>query len=121
MAFQRFVSLHGASYLCYLIAELNTFLEKLDNRYEAKIKKQGMLMARKTRSVGSPSSSVTPLDTASWTIDNDWEKSELHLYNKSSMCYFSCYLFMQMGTHIESSWNILILNIFLSHLTYTHT
>ena len=57
--------------LILFIADLTTILKKLDDRYEAKIKKQGMLMARKTFSVGSPLSSRPPPDSASWTIDND--------------------------------------------------
>ena len=86
MAFQRL----------YLIADLNTFLKKLDDRHKAKIKKQGMLMARKTRSVGSPSSSVPSPDTASRTI----ERKVSYIYTTKVLCVIFCYLFVQMGTHI---------------------
>ena len=106
MAFQRL----------YLIADLNTFLKKLDDRHEAKIKKQGMLMARKTRSVGSPSSSVPSPDTASRTI----ERKVSYIYTTKVLCYFLLPFCADGDTHIETSWNILILNFFLSHLTYTH-
>ena len=36
------------------------------------------------------------------------------------MCYFLLPFCADGDTHIETSWNILILNFFLSHLTYTH-
>ena len=57
--------------------ELNTFLKKLDDRYEAKVKKQGMLMVRKGRKVGCPSSTPPPPNAAAWTVQKNRENSEL--------------------------------------------
>ena len=59
-------------------ADLNSFLSRLDQRYEAKVKKQGMLMAKKARRIGCPSASVPPADTAAWTIDKQWKNSKFY-------------------------------------------
>ena len=57
-----------------IFTDLNTFLNKLDERYDAKVKKQGMLMAKKVRRIGCLSSSVPPPEAAAWTIDKDWKQ-----------------------------------------------
>ena len=44
-------------------------MEKLDTRYEEKVKKDGVLVARKT---GSPAKSGPPPNAPSWTIDPKW-------------------------------------------------
>lgn len=77
MAFSRY-ELLTVMYLSYFsfVTDLNKFLNKLDERYEAKVKKQGMLMAKKARKIGSFASSVPPLETPGWTIDKEWKKSE---------------------------------------------
>lgn len=48
------------------------FMEKLDTRYEDKIKKDGVLVARKTRRTGSPAKSGPPPNAPSWTVDPKW-------------------------------------------------
>ena len=71
------IGYHGVHKVCFLlilmyiimlsyivtIADLNTFLIKLDERYEAKVK-QGMLMAKKIQRIGCLSSSTPPHDAA---------------------------------------------------------
>lgn len=52
------------------------FLEKLDARYEDKVKKDGILVARKTRKIGSPMKSGPPHNAPSWTIDPKWNGKE---------------------------------------------
>ena len=47
-------------------------MEKLDTRYEDKVKKDGILVARKTRKTGSPAKSGPPPNAPSWTIDPKW-------------------------------------------------
>ena len=78
MAFTRYVFINSM-YIITLsytvtIAELNTFLIKLDERYEAKVKKQGMLRAKKIRRIGCLSSSTPPHDAAKWMVDKEWGK-----------------------------------------------
>lgn len=58
------------SMLCNV--ELTRFMGKLDARYEEKIKKDGILVARKNRKVGSPSQSSPPSGAPGWTIDPKW-------------------------------------------------
>ena len=52
------------------------FLAKLDQRYEAKVKKDGTFMARKVRCIGTPSTSEPPPSAPEWTIDPEWK--EMH-------------------------------------------
>lgn len=40
-----------------MFLDLTSFLEKLDARYEEKVKKEGILVARKTRKRGIPTDS----------------------------------------------------------------
>ena len=68
------------------VADLSKFLNKLDERYEAKVKKQGMLMAKKARKIGSFASSVPPPEAAGWTIDKEWKKSETKQVSAGSRC-----------------------------------
>ena len=68
------VCIHKVSSLNYLYipsADLNTFIRQLDERYDQKIKKQGMLMAKKVREVGT--------DGKRWSIDKEWEEGKLKL------------------------------------------
>lgn len=49
------------------------FLEKLDTRYEEKVKKEGVLVARKTRKTGCPARSGPPPNAPNWTVDPKWK------------------------------------------------
>ena len=48
-------------------------MDKLDARYEEKVKKEGILVARKTRKPGSPAKSHPPIGAPSWTVDAEWQ------------------------------------------------
>lgn len=50
------------------IIELNDFMQILDQRHEAKAKKDKGMMAKKTRKVGSPSCAPPPSDAPAWTV-----------------------------------------------------
>ena len=47
------------------------FLTTLDSRYQDKTKKEGVLVAKKNRVDGSPSSSP---DMPQWAIDPEWKQ-----------------------------------------------
>ena len=47
-------------------------MQKLDTRYEDKVKKMGFFVARKTRKTGSPAKSGPPPSAPSWTIGPKW-------------------------------------------------
>jgi hypothetical protein len=49
-------------------------LATLDKRYEEKIRKEGILVARKPRKYGSPSNTFPPPDAPRWTVDQEWAK-----------------------------------------------
>ena len=55
-------------------SELSQFLETLDERYEKKIKKEGVLVARKQRRVGSTSVTIPQCSAPKWTVDEEWAK-----------------------------------------------
>ena len=52
----------------YMISDLNTFLETLDERYTRKVSKSGGTVARKVREVGEPASSVIPIGAPQWMV-----------------------------------------------------
>lgn len=54
--------------LVALNAGLTDFLQKLDGRYEEKVKKGGTMMAKKERKIGSPLSCKPPEGAPEWTI-----------------------------------------------------
>ena len=80
-------------------ADLNTFLSKLDERYEAKVKKQGMLMAKKVRKIGSMSSSTPPPEAAGWTIDKEWKKSMYNTGTHLACKIVYCIKLVASGAH----------------------
>ena len=45
----------------------------LDKRYEEKVKKEGVLVARKCRKIGCPASSGPPPNAPDWTLDPNWK------------------------------------------------
>ena len=67
-------------------SELNQFLETLDERYEKKIKKEGVLVARKQRRIGSTSVTIPQCSAPKWTVDEEWAKGIV----------FFCFLFVMM-------------------------
>ena len=52
--------------------EFCDFLDKLDKRYNEKIKKDGGLVARKNRLCGSMSTIAPRQEVPEWAIDPDW-------------------------------------------------
>lgn len=53
------------------LSGLDEFLKRLDSRYEEKVKKEGMLMAKQNRSQLSLAS-VPPPIAPNWTINPEW-------------------------------------------------
>ena len=51
------------------VSGLNTFLLKLDRRYDARVKKDGNTMAKKVRKIGSTSDSPPPAGAPDWAIN----------------------------------------------------
>lgn len=49
-------------------SDFNTFIHHLDERYDQKLKKQGMLMAKKVREVGTSSNQPPPPNAPRWSI-----------------------------------------------------
>ena len=47
---------------------LNTLVRQLDDRYEAKVRKEGGTMPRKRREEGLPSAAQPPFDAPQWTL-----------------------------------------------------
>ena len=66
------------NFVLLIYTALNHFIQKLDERHENRIHKQGMLMARKNKISGSVSSTSCspPPDPPAWTIYAEWRKSE---------------------------------------------
>lgn len=64
-----------ASYGVLFSAELNDFISRLDMRYDEKVKKDGVTIAKKSRKLGLISTCAPPPDAPDWTIDQEW-KSE---------------------------------------------
>ena len=64
----NWTSLHVLCCSALLLVELEQFLEKLDERYEAKLKKDNVLMARKVRRVGEESCRKQPSSAPKWTV-----------------------------------------------------
>ena len=64
-----------ASLICVtpICLGLTRFIEKLDARYEEKVKKEGILVARKTRKPGSPAKSDPPAGAPDWTVHPEWQ------------------------------------------------
>ena len=66
---------------------LTEFLHRLDGRYDERVKKDGMIMAKKQRKVGAPASSTPPADAPEWTVDAQWRQQQsmlslhMHFYN----------------------------------------
>ena len=50
------------------------FLTTLYSRYQAKTKKEGVLVAKKNRVDGSPSSRSPRPDAPQWAIDPEWKQ-----------------------------------------------
>ena len=50
------------------------FLTTLDSRYQDKTKKEGVLVAKKNRVYGSPSSRPPRPDAPQWAIDPEWKQ-----------------------------------------------
>ena len=63
-------SMHYMCLSTYIIfiAELEEFMQILDQRHEAKAKKDKGTMAKKVRRVGTPSCSQPPSDAPTWTV-----------------------------------------------------
>ena len=59
--------------LSFLHSELDDFVALLDQRYDAKVKKDGITMAKKVRKLGLPSKSYPPTGAPDWTVDKDWK------------------------------------------------
>ena len=68
-----FVAVKVCEFLLQFAIDLVKFLEKLDKRYEEKVKKEGLLVARKTRKLGSASNSSPPTNAPEWTVNPEWE------------------------------------------------
>ena len=51
-----------------MYAELMQFLERLDERHEAKLRKDNVLMARKVRQLGEVAHRPQPTNAPKWTI-----------------------------------------------------
>ncbi len=51
-----------------MISELNDFVALLDERYDSKVKKDGITMAKKIRKLGLPSISYPPSGAPDWTV-----------------------------------------------------
>ena len=58
----------------YCSLEMCQFLEKLDLRYQEKISKEGVLVARKNCKNGGISETLPCLDVPEWIIDPKWRK-----------------------------------------------
>ena len=65
---QLYCLLHELIVLFWCLAELVQFLGKLDERYEAKLKKDNVLMARKVRHLGEESCRCQPPNSPKWTV-----------------------------------------------------
>lgn len=52
---------------------LKEFLARLDRRYDDKVKKDGVTMAKKPRKIGFDSQSLPPPDAPEWTIEKQWK------------------------------------------------
>ena len=52
---------------------LKDFLSMLDERYERKIKKGGVTMAKKLRKLGLSSQEGPPVNAPSWTLAEKWK------------------------------------------------
>ena len=56
-------------YIAIPFAALDDFMERLDKRYEAKVRTEGgAVMAKKSRKVGFLSASSCPTSSPRWTI-----------------------------------------------------
>ena len=67
-------------YNYYLYLELCQFINKLDSRYQEKVTREGILVARKTRKEGSLSKTLPRHDAPQWTIDPLWTKGTSEYY-----------------------------------------
>ena len=63
----RKFQIHVLTYMYSCILGLTDFLYSLDERYQAKVSKEGKVMARKARKLGSVSACDPPYDAPDWT------------------------------------------------------
>lgn len=67
--------------VCCLISELDEFMSILDERLSKKETHPVGLVAKKVRKIGSPSTSVPPINTPGWAVDPEYIKSSKYYGN----------------------------------------
>ena len=70
--------------------ELADFLSLLDNRYDARVKKDGVTMAKKVRQLGLSSKSSPPSGAPDWTVDQNWRGSLFWGHVHFLLPYYGC-------------------------------
>ena len=97
---------------CQIYAGLTEFLHRLDVRYDEKVKKDGMIMAKKQRKVGAPASCKPPADAPEWAVDAEWRQQQrmlslhmhFHIVESLNTCSDYCFLVFYFSTYAALTW-----------------